>query len=429
MRKLAQLVRLTLAISCGVGSGVWSSPSDEEWRDRELVQALIDDITSEPALMEELAGGGLRLTLPGHYNLEDLNAPGDVDGDGADDLFMSATMTQRCGASAPHAFVRLVSGKTGEHRSNRGYIGIPRIRFGESAQGSRAMLIHCYVRHYGNYLALHRQLDTPPVWELQPGDPPVGDAKVACFVSDVDGDGVIDVAVGNSGAQDASNGRHDRVGAIALLSGSTRRPLWTRIGQSADEVYGLDVIPAGDHDQDGIEDLAVLVGPQPTVDRGSRLDLLSGKDGSRLVGVELRYLWPKTMTLAGDLDADGYEEILLDQGRSGILCMRELRRLELAPGWKIAWAAPAGDLDGQGWDVLVLALIERSTGEKRISVASAHGLRREAWPSLGERAWSARVARVGDFDGDRVWDLALLLQAGRSERHRLRNEVWITAGR
>jgi hypothetical protein len=130
---------------------------------------------------------------------------------------------------------------------------------------------------------------------------------IARGIGDVDGDRITDIVV--SATMNAPYGSTN--GRIYVYSGKSGRRLWTREGAPG-SLLGLSVESAGDVDRDGVPD--VIAGAP-----GNRTALvLSGRDGRevcRLQGDSTAGNFGGAVSGAGDVDGDGYADVLV--GASG----------------------------------------------------------------------------------------------------------------
>ena len=230
---------------------------------------------------------------------------------------------------------------------------------------------------------------------------------------DVDGDGSTDIIVGSPGA-----------GLAEVLSGTDGRTLQAFAGTSAGDLFGRSVAAAGDVDGDGYGD--VIVGA-PKDDSGSfdagAARVFSGKTGAVLhefVGAASGDWFGWSVAGAGDLDGDGWDDVVVGApGRavgtgsvaaySGASGDRLFEIAGRSAGARLGWAvAVLGDVDGDGNDDLLAGAPDDSEGGTsagRVAVFSGvDGA--EAWGVIGNAGerfgWS--VAAVGDVDGDGVPD-------------------------
>ena len=191
---------------------------------------------------------------------------------------------------------------------------------------------------------------------------------------DTDGDGYCDVAIAAPG----TGGREQRSGLVSVFRGSASglatAPVWTVRGEDAQTHLGLAIAGAGDVDRDGYADLILGVpGFDGTeVDEGAAF-LFRGSPS----GLSAEPAW----TTAG-----GY-----------------------AGAWFGSSAAAAGDLDGDGYtDILVgapaLPRAHGRAGGALVFQGCSSGLRQEpAWVGEGTTAgdrFGAAVAGAGDINRD-----------------------------
>ncbi|MCC6620798.1 MAG: FG-GAP repeat protein [Deltaproteobacteria bacterium] len=200
---------------------------------------------------------------------------------------------------------------------------------------------------------------------------------------DVDGDGLVDLLVGSPAT--IIDGVED-VGALALLRGSRGalgEPGLVAVGEQAGAAFTSDLAPAGDVDGDGYEDVLVASDrwdEAPHADAG-RVDLLWGAPTGLLGAGSHRGAW----TARGAASADGYDD-RLGIGLAGL-----------------------GDVDGDGlMDFAIGRHGAIADGQVDLWLGDPV-VPRHAWRRRGPDWWDrvAQVYALGDLDGDGLADLAI----------------------
>lgn len=195
--------------------------------------------------------------------------------------------------------------------------------------------------------------------------------SVICACGDVDGDDVVDYAV--TGVFD-----YGRL-QVNLYSGAAGSLIWTRIGEKFDG-FGTTMQAADDWNRDGHDDLLVLLSG---IGDGV-LRIYSPATDQLLFELSYQPLhntgdyWGRVLTHIGDLDSDGFVDFaisawadknpILDTGRVDFYSGRTMRPLyHLYPknfnkGWFGLGTAGGHDLNGDGIpDLVVGAPIDRPT--------------------------------------------------------------------
>jgi hypothetical protein len=253
---------------------------------------------------------------------------------------------------------------------------------------------------------------------------------------DVDGDGYDDVVVGAYGY----SGYPLSEGAAFLYLGSASGlgavAVWTAVGDQDWAFFGCSVASAGDVNGDGSDD--VLVGAYgyqdgPTDEGASFLYLgsASGLDATASwIGegdqVNVEFGW--SVGSAGDVNGDGYDDIVIgarsynsgesDEG-AAFLYLGSASGLNATASWigegdqvnaEFGWSvASAGDVNGDGYDDVVVGAIDFENGETDEGAAflylgSASGLNATAsWTAESNQAsafFGQSVASAGDVNGD-----------------------------
>lgn len=339
------------------------------------------------------------------YFGDSVDTAGDVNGDGFDDVIVGAWGASR--ASVFHgsaAGVRRTPSWTG--RGQETYFGDAVAAAGDvNADGYGDVIVGA--PHQGPgfrggafvYLGSSDGLSEEADWSV------TGDGGVDYFgqsvsgVGDVNGDGYDDVIVGapNDDAGEGDEGR------VFLYLGSPRGPMpapdWVKEGDVGFSHFGDSVGPAGDVNRDGYDDVTVGALYFPNGGRayafyGSPSGLGESEDwiaqGSQ-PGEELGH----SVRTAGDLDADGFDDLLVgapwytggqsDEGRV-LAYYGSPRGLRIRPTWSVESNEPgllyctcfgwsvgtAGDVNGDGRSDAVIGAPYYTIREQEEGVAVAY---------------------------------------------------------
>jgi hypothetical protein len=257
---------------------------------------------------------------------------------------------------------------------------------------------------------------------------------------DVNGDGYDDVIIGAH----RYDTRYLNDGKAYVFYGSASglhtTPDWTAVGGWAQAKLGHSVARAGDVNGDGYDDVIIGV-PSPTgADRfgwayayyGSATGLSASPDWT-VVGEQAEAWFGRTVNSAGDVNGDGYDDVVVgaphwdnDQSEEGraYLYLGSPTGLETTPAWITEgnqqgalygrWCGTAGDVNGDGYaDVAVGAHFYdgkyRDEGRTFVYYGSPTGPSTTAdwYADGGQRAgWFGRaVATAGDVNADGYDDL------------------------
>ena len=239
----------------------------------------------------------------------------------------------------------------------------------------------------------------------------------AAGVGDVNGDGYADIAVGAPW----SDGNGQRSGMVRMHSGKTGAVLWTVHG-TVGEQFGYSMARAGDIDHDGRIDVVVGApfydGVLGLLTDAGRVRVLSGATGGLLLSFvgQANDLLGIRVAGGGDVDGDGWDDLVMNapgdeaggflagrfdvrSGHDGSLLYTRYGSVASYFGGAIDMA---GDADGDGLvDVLVGALGENTFAGAMKVFRGPNGA---AWWSFAGDAQEDRfgscVASAGDVDED-----------------------------
>jgi hypothetical protein len=244
---------------------------------------------------------------------------------------------------------------------------------------------------------------------------------------DVDGDGYPDVVVGAPHV----DGVGSSSGEVRAFSGWDGELLWVVAGDAAGDWFGFSVDGAGDVDGDGTRDV-VVGSPLGTPPEGSAY-VLSGLTGAVLwawAGDAPGDRFGHAVCGAGDVNADGVPDVTVGApladgagtfaGRVRVFSGADGSVLHTFDG--SAWdqcgssVGAAGDVDGDGWDDMVVGapLADGSAFNSGTATvySGATGASLHVWHGAvaGDRFGSV-VRGAGDVDGDGTPDLLIGIPA------------------
>lgn len=283
------------------------------------------------------------------------------------------------------------------------------------------------------------------------------------FVGDVNADGVPDLAVAEPSF---STSDADNLGRVQLLDGKSFAPLWEFVGDIAGGMAGASLAPLTDIDADGVPDLAVGAPGRAGLPLTGRVYVLSGADGTLLhshLGATPggHYGW----SVAGmpDLDADGRSELIIGapfedaNGKNsgsvsivdpldGELLHQELGGEEDRLGSSVTggagdlaagpWSAGDGPTPTIGWhdgwhDDALVSLTWNAEPHPTFGATQTPGTGRGMLLQLkpdgssmqlraGEKAddrYGAELSEMGDLDGDGVPELLVFTDPRTDQGH------------
>jgi hypothetical protein len=246
-------------------------------------------------------------------------------------------------------------------------------------------------------------------------------------LSDLDGDGKPDIAVGATGHE--PSGGDDR-GAVYVFSSATGALLKKHVGQIDNDQLGWRVLGAGDFDLDGVGDYAVAAPHANSILGGADIGFVYVYSGA--THAQIRTYWGTKagdrlgydIDRAGDVDGDGLPDLVagapghdfgangtagagyvISGALDGLVTGADLLQV-VGPGNGELGFDVAGipDINGDGVNEAAFgepghALPVANSGAVRIFNPATGGLWIDIAGSAGERmGWS--VAGVDDFDGD-----------------------------
>jgi hypothetical protein len=278
-------------------------------------------------------------------------------------------------------------------------------------------------------------------WGWAMTTPGVSPSQIGASVAsagDVNGDGYSDVLIGNTAFAGPAGSDLGQVSFFfGAATGPGATPDWTVTGTQAGEQLGSSVASAGDVNGDGYSD--VIVGSPQYVDGGIQTGKVFVYLGSA-AGLASTPAWTVegdathlsfgfAVASAGDVNADGYADVIVSATRSGstspqdvFLYLGSPSGLSTTPAWTFGGTtglgtsiACAGDVNGDGYSDIVIGatgldLGSGPQGGAFVFLGSAAGPPNTPSTLLTQpstRVMGFSVASAGDVNGDGFSDVVV----------------------
>jgi len=340
---------------------------------------------------------------------------GDVNGDGNSDVIVGALFYDNGQSDEGRGYLYLgsVSGLattavwTVEGNQTNAYLGWSLAPAGDvNGDGYSDVIIGVpgYTNGQGGpahvYLGSATGLATMPAWTAASDVANTSFGMSVATAGDVNGDGYADVIVG---APFSSQNVELEEGSAYLYLGSagglSPSPAWSVESNQDGALYGNSVATAGDVNGDGYSDVLVGAPYEFPVDHAGQAYLYLGSASGlaasaawTVTGSQLNARFGQSLATAGDVDGDGYSDIIVGQpdysttplprqGRA-LLYLGSASGLSLTPGWTATGnqtdaelgssVAAAGDVNGDGFPDIIVGGPFLLNGQGRVGGAFVH---------------------------------------------------------
>jgi hypothetical protein len=363
----------------------------------------------------------------------------DIDGDGVNDFVACGIQGFIEPTLSPYGYVRLISGKRGDVlRTWRGMD--PGMNFGYElaaigdidGDGKTDFVVAAYPNKV--FIMSPVKDNWVKVFEVET----FSSFKhvISRFaVTDLDGDGVLDLIVGDPiHVLFLSRTEYIIPGRVLAYSGASWKPIWDDIGDSDRGQLGAAVTSIGDIDGDGLPEVAAGEPMGDVLDETGhkgKVRILRGRDGSllRTIDQDPGFYLGSTLANLGDLDGDGFPELAVSspgysksrgwaQGWVGIYSTRTFQVIrehfgiegQLTLGFhgdQLGYQlGVAGDVDLDGTPDYLVAAYRVGDGfgpdYGRLDLRSGKSghLLASYEDSQESRQWLGATSPLGDVDGD-----------------------------
>jgi hypothetical protein len=255
---------------------------------------------------------------------------------------------------------------------------------------------------------------------------------------DVNGDGYDDLIVGGPGNE------YSYIHGKAFLflgtpSGVQATATWSSESDQAGSSYGFSVSSAGDVNADGYDDVIVGAHNYENTEQNEGAAFLYLGSAA---GTESTFAWSAesdrasalfgaSVAAAGDVNGDGFADVIVGaprfnhyslSGGRALLYLGSASGLDSSPAWTVdgtivndlfgAWVAGAGDVNGDGYDDLLVGAEEEGvglSGSAFLYLGSPTGPSTSAdWSVTGSQEnLGHSVASAGDVNGDGYDDVVI----------------------
>lgn len=339
-----------------------------------------------------------------------------------------------------------------------------------NGDGFADVIISVYISEFGIcksgnaflYYGTKSGVSALPVWTGTCNQVEANYGASVAYAGDVNGDGYADVIVG---ASHFSNGQSNEGAAFVYYgspTGLSKTPNWNAESNQANAFFGASVSTAGDVNKDGFSDIVIGA---PMFDNGETNEGRAFVYFGSANGLSVMTAWTaesdqvsanfgKTVASAGDVNGDGYSDIVIgapnydngqvNEGRAFIFS-GTIMGVASAPSWtgesNQAEAnygnslASAGDVNGDGFGDVVIGANRydetlSNVGKIYVYLGSANGFSLYPdWTFTGDQLdgnLGISVSGGGDINGDGFHEIVIGSYTGSEDSHK--GKVYIFNG-
>lgn len=387
---------------------------------------------------------------------EAVSTAGDVNGDGYDDVIIGARGDMHEGSTS-NGNVYIYLGSANGLQANPTFVMSGEdmgTEFGRSVgfagdvngDGYDDVLVgaHAYMGHQGKvylYFGSSSGLSIQPNWTSLGENQSDEYGRSLYSAGDVNNDGYDDVVVGASGYTETLALQGKVYLYLGSASGLSQIPVATYTGTTENEELGRSVFGGGDINGDGYGDIVVgAPGLTKGGETGTSIGMayifwgnsagIGSASPTILSGESISDKFGESVSIAGDVNGDGYDDVLVGAWETGKVYIFlgnstgiSVEAMIITGTDRINFGravSSAGDVNGDGYDDILVGAHAQSKGVLYIYLGSAMGINEaNLFVVVGEDATLGLgfyVAHAGDINNDGYSDIIGGAPAGGDNR-------------